>query len=151
MCRPSRVAISMMAYALPLTVAAPAEARNQGMSQYLWKNRPLIVFTPSSNTTAYRRQKQILAGNASGLRGRDMVVISVVGNRLAMQLDRGRGLSAARLRQRYGVTHGTFRVLLVGKDGGVKLRSPKPLSTARLFRTIDAMPMRQREMRSRAR
>ena len=39
-----------------------------------------------------------------------------------------------------------FEVLLVGKDGGVKLRQETPLSVDDLFATIDAMPMRQREM-----
>ena len=43
-----------------------------------------------------------------------------------------------------------FEILLVGKDGGVKLRSPAPVSTRDLFALIDAMPMRQREMRENA-
>lgn len=37
-------------------------------------------------------------------------------------------------------------VILIGKDGGAKLRSEKPLSMAKLQETIDAMPMRQDEM-----
>jgi hypothetical protein len=40
-------------------------------------------------------------------------------------------------------------VLLVGKDGGVKLSSSSPLSASTLFGTIDAMPMRIDEMRRR--
>jgi hypothetical protein len=40
-------------------------------------------------------------------------------------------------------------VILVGKDGAEKQRSQTPIDLAMLFRTIDAMPMRQQEMRSR--
>jgi len=36
-------------------------------------------------------------------------------------------------------------VVLIGKDGGEKLRSAQPITAERLFATIDAMPMRQSE------
>lgn len=38
------------------------------------------------------------------------------------------------------------RVLLIGKDGGIKSREPS-LNPDGIFRRIDAMPMRRREMR----
>jgi len=41
-----------------------------------------------------------------------------------------------------------FQVLLIGKDGGVKLRSSEPVSMKDLFGLIDSMPMRQQEMES---
>jgi len=41
-----------------------------------------------------------------------------------------------------------YENLLIGKDGGVKLKSDAPISNEKLFETIDAMPMRQREMRN---
>ncbi|MCS4120976.1 hypothetical protein GGP45_001318 [Salinibacter ruber] len=40
-----------------------------------------------------------------------------------------------------------FRVVLVGKDGTEKRREAEPVSARSVFDTIDAMPMRQREMR----
>jgi streptogramin lyase len=39
------------------------------------------------------------------------------------------------------------RVLLIGKDGGMKSREPS-LDLDAIFRRIDRMPMRMREMRS---
>ena len=41
------------------------------------------------------------------------------------------------------------RYVLIGKDGGVKRRWAEPLNVDDLFQTIDAMPMRQYEMRTR--
>lgn len=38
------------------------------------------------------------------------------------------------------------RVLLIGKDGGIKSREPS-LNLEGIFRRIDAMPMRRQEMR----
>jgi hypothetical protein len=41
-----------------------------------------------------------------------------------------------------------FAVLLMGKDGQIKLRKPFPWDARELSRSIDKMPMRQQEMRS---
>ena len=43
------------------------------------------------------------------------------------------------------------KYVLIGKDGGVKRRWSGPLNVGDLFQTIDAMPMRQYEMRTRSR
>jgi len=56
--------------------------------------------------------------------------------------------SVQAIRKRLGVQAGTFQVLLIGKDGGVKLRSREPVSVNDLFGLIDSMPMRQQEMES---
>ncbi len=37
--------------------------------------------------------------------------------------------------------------VLIGLDGGVKMKSEKPLDWDLIFKTIDGMPMRQSEMR----
>lgn len=50
-------------------------------------------------------------------------------------------------RRRYGVAADGFEALLVGRDGGVKLRYPEPIGPDELFGRIDEMPMRRREMR----
>lgn len=56
---------------------------------------------------------------------------------------------------RWFLMHSDFKLVpqedymgwLVGKDGGIKKTYQKPISTEDLFRTIDAMPMRQQEMK----
>ena len=59
------------------------------------------------------------------------------------------GSEAASLRSRFHVAPGTFAVVLVGKDGGEKFRATHPVSAAELTTLVDAMPMRQQEMRRR--
>ncbi|MHC5939509.1 DUF4174 domain-containing protein [Nostoc sp.] len=51
-------------------------------------------------------------------------------------------------RHRFGVDKESFRVILVGKDGGVKRQDTIPVRVTAIFEQIDAMPMRQQEMRS---
>ena len=48
-------------------------------------------------------------------------------------------------RLRKGYFHGGTKVILIGKDGGIKSRETT-LDLFGIFTRIDAMPMRQREM-----
>ncbi|HRD74337.1 MAG TPA: DUF4174 domain-containing protein [Hyphomicrobiaceae bacterium] len=119
------------------------------MSGYMWKKRPLVVFAPDGNASALASQRAIVAGARGGFAERHMVVVWVVGDSVSSELGGGPGLSAADLRRRYGVARGSFRAILIGKDGGAKISSSKPLAAGMLFSTIDAMPMRRDEMRGR--
>lgn len=47
----------------------------------------------------------------------------------------------------YNIDANDFSVILLGKDGGEKLRKKSFVSAAELFSLIDAMPMRQQEIR----
>lgn len=135
--------IVLAAAALCGALSGVAEA----MTVYQWKKRPLVVFAGSPGDAALATQRAIVAASRGGLAERDMVVIWVVGTTVASETGPGPGMSAAALRSRYGVGAGAFRAVLVGKDGGAKISSGSPLSAGTLFGTIDAMPMRQQEMR----
>jgi len=108
--------------------------------------RPLFVFAPTSGDERLARQQAINAAASAGYRERDMSVTVVAGSSVS-----GSSRSADALRARFGVAASQFRVILVGKDGGVKLSSASPVSAGTLFSLIDAMPMRRDEMRSRGR
>ena len=59
----------------------------------------------------------------------------------------GDGADARALRTRFRVRPESFAVVLVGKDGTAKDRWAEPVPMGEVFRLIDGMPMRQREMR----
>ena len=105
------------------------------------------MFAGSAGDAALEKQRAIVAASRGGFAERDMVVVYVVGSDVSSELGPGPGMSAAALRSRYGVGAGAFRAVLVGKDGGAKISSGSPLTAGTLFGTVDAMPMRQQEMR----
>ena len=107
-----------------------------------WKQRVVLVTapTPSSKYPAYAKQKQLLAAADAGLRERHVVVLCYPHGEIFPNDENY-------LRKRYDLSFKSFEVLLIGKDGGVKLRSTHPLTSAALFATIDQMPMRREEMR----
>lgn len=128
--------------------------RSQGiefkLSNYQWQHRILLVFAPSNGSANYRQQMQAWQADAAGTNDRDLKLVQILGTGES-QVD-GRSINSAsadRLRQQFGIISEQFAVILVGKDGTEKQRSQTPIDLTALFRTIDAMPMRQQEMRSR--
>lgn len=97
-------------------------------------SRVLLMLAAPGDARA-AQQARIVAADRAGAAERDLVLVQPEAE------DQGR------LRRRYGVAPGRFAVLLIGKDGGVKLRSDAPLTARTLFDAIDAMPMRRAEMR----
>lgn len=59
--------------------------------------------------------------------------------------------TAQSLRKKFDVPPGEFTVILVGKDGGIKLNRQVQTQLADIFSLIDSMPMRQEEMRRKTR
>jgi Domain of unknown function (DUF4174) len=118
------------------------------LGQYRWKNRLLFLFSPSSEVPAYRSLNQELNRNFDGVRDRDLLVFHIFEKEPSVMDSLEISPQAAEnLRGRFGVRQGAFTVVLVGKDGGVKLQESGPVTLAEIFGLIDSMPMRQREMR----
>ncbi len=98
--------------------------------------RRLVVVVGQPNDARVSQQHAALERDAAALRERDVVVQSMTPE------------AARQQRPELGVTvHATFEVLLVGKDGGVKLRRETPVTLAEITALIDTMPMRRSEMR----
>jgi len=104
-----------------------------------WKMRPLLVFATAGDPRL-SDQRGILAAERGAVAERDLKIIEIVDTEVHGTAD-----TAATLRDRYEVAADSFMVVLIGKDGGEKLRSAQPITAERLFATIDAMPMRQSE------
>ena len=122
-----------------LALCSWAGAETESLRPYLWENRVIVVFSPDDANAELLEQRQRVQLNRSGFEERDLVVVEIVGAK-----DNG-------LRKRFKTEVGSFRVLLIGKDGTLKDQSSRAFETRRLFEVIDAMPMRRREMRERGR
>ncbi|WP_300032137.1 DUF4174 domain-containing protein [uncultured Roseobacter sp.] len=105
------------------------------LNQFKWKNRPVVVFAETENDPAFIEQMDLLRARESALRERDVVVITDTD-------------PAARSDIRIKLRPRGFMLAIIGKDGGVKLRKPFPWDVREISRSIDKMPMRQREIRA---
>lgn len=105
-------------------------------AEFRWQNRLVVLFAPAQHDTDYRAQIAALAAAEAGLAERNILVFADTD-------PAARGV----LRQR--LAGAGFMLLLIGKDGGLKRRETAPIAPEALFATIDAMPMRRREMDAR--
>ncbi|MBE0535559.1 MAG: DUF2867 domain-containing protein [Phycisphaerae bacterium] len=122
--------------------------KNILMEAYRWKNRPVLIFAPSREHPSFVQQRQWLSEVAAGVEDRDIVIIEVCGRDSSNAGRRAPGENEqTSLRKRFDAPTDDFLFVLVGKDGTVKLKSHEPVAPAELFDLIDAMPMRQEEMK----
>jgi hypothetical protein len=107
--------------------------------------RVLLIFAASREDARFKAQVATMQSHVADAEERDLIVLE--------SPLRGEPSGAIQLadmdsvRRRFRVGREEFVVLLVGKDGGEKLRSDTPIEFDKLRATIDAMPMRQDEMR----
>jgi hypothetical protein len=100
------------------------------LTQYRWHQRPVVLFAPSATDANYLQQMAMLKNHQDALAERDIIVFSDTS-------PADKGQLRAQLQPK------GFEMVLVGKDGGMKLRETTPLSAEALLSTIDRMPMRQ--------
>jgi hypothetical protein len=131
-----------------MVLSGQEEAREFQLAEQQWEHRVLIVFAPEAGDARYQQQKAVWNDNFDEMFDRDMLFVPVFA---ATDSHTKKGAVSENtrqtLRKRFNIGDDEFRVVLIGKDGGSKLRLERPASTSDLFPLIDSMPMRQREMR----
>jgi hypothetical protein len=106
------------------------------LDEFHWKSRVLVVSAPAGDGAAVA-QRRIYQAAAKGMSERQIVLAEALDDS-----DRSR-----QIRSRVSADGKQFQVFLVGKDGHTALSSSRPLAADDLFARVDAMPMRQDEMR----
>ncbi|MGN7295109.1 DUF4174 domain-containing protein [Rhizobium sp. SAFR-030] len=144
--------------ALALLLAAAGLQQGHAMealADFRWKQRILLVYGTEDDP---RLQRQIaeFTQRPDAMAERDLLVLKVAGAEVeAVSGGTSSGAvirqagTADHLRQEGGVDDRSFQVLLVGKDGGIKLRRSDVVDPEEIIALIDSMPMRQTEQRKR--
>ena len=112
------------------------------LKDFAWKNRVVLVFGSAADQTLLQ-QIEILKRQKVELDERDMVVIRVSDGEARAVYGDAPALKSANLRTDADIKNDGFQVVLVGMDGGIKLRSEKVVSDVEMFNLIDRMPMRR--------
>ena len=115
-----------------MTIMIPKELQGIELSRYLWKNRIILTFADDQDHPDLIRLKVEMKENECEILNRDLLHFHFsndgkTGNHIT-------------------TNDQSFRILLIGKDGGIKYESNQYVSLIQLFKLIDSMPMRQDEM-----
>ncbi|SPH18521.1 hypothetical protein DEA8626_02060 [Defluviimonas aquaemixtae] len=117
-------------------VLEPIPAEDVTLDEFLWQKRPVVVFADSANDPAFQTQLLYLAEDPGELIKRDVIILTDTDPRNPSEVRR-------KLRPR------GFSMVLLDKDGAVKLRKPLPWQVREIVRAIDKFPLRQQEIRDR--
>ncbi|MCU9847060.1 DUF4174 domain-containing protein [Defluviimonas sp. WL0024] len=117
----------------PVTLE-PIAAETVELDDFRWEKRPVVVFADSPNDPAFRTQLQYLTEDPDELIKRDVVILTDTDPATPSDARR-------RLRPR------GFSMVLLDKDGTVKLRKPLPWRVREIVRAIDKFPLRREELR----
>ena len=122
------------------------------LSQFKWKNRLLLLFAPGRNHPFFDNLHLTIMKRKGEVEDRDLVVFEIFesgpSNVNSKELD---SQTVRSLRKKFNVQKGEFVVILIGKDGGIKLNRREQTAIEDIFGLIDSMPMRQQEMREKSR
>ncbi len=128
------------------TTTAPAFDADRLLSDLVWEKRVLLIFSPHDRHADFRQQIALLEASADGLDERDVTTIQAFADgRLSIDA-REREPAATGFYRHFAVRDDAFRLILLGKDGTIKLDRDSPVASRDLFALIDAMPMRRLEM-----
>lgn len=116
----------------------------QELTEFKWKNRVLLIIDTNDNLPDRDLQVTEFVTRPNEMEERDLVLFVCTGKEV---LDKD-GLKTDINPDK--ISYGEFQgVILIGKDGGVKLRKKFIVEPKEIFDLIDQMPMRRSEMKNR--
>jgi hypothetical protein len=116
---------------------------SQELTDFIWKKRILLVMDAKNDLDTRNLQLNKFNGLDAEMRERDLVLFVYNGKEV---LDRDGMITDINPDNiAYGELQG---IILIGKDGGVKLRKKYIVEANEVFDLIDQMPMRRAEMKN---
>ena len=120
---------------VPQAEGTPArlDATEVEPQQFLWNARPVVVFSDTPDDPAFLQQVAALERDSRALAARDVVVVvdsDPAANSLWRQQLRPSG----------------FSLVIIDKDGQVKIRRPSPWDAREIGRAIERLPLRRQEI-----
>ena len=139
--------------AIVLTIMLTQNTSGQDLSVHKWKERILVVKSNEADNEVLQKQLEQFKGAEAGLKERKLVLYVIRDSEYdfvdyTADLNREDGQLKEGAIQRLFKSSKDFEVLLIGLDGGVKLRQTEILTREELFRTIDSMPMRRSDRKN---
>ena len=120
----------------------------QNLDRHRWENRVLLVFADDKSDEKMLKQNAILSKEKQGLTERKSKIYQFAKDKYATGFNAAWQISTIDKRK-YLNKNDDFKVVLIGLDGGIKLKRTEILSTEKLFAIIDGMPMRRAEIKNR--
>lgn len=130
-----------------LVMMTSCQAQKNTLKTHQWQNRLLMVIASDTTNASYQKQITHLTKNKKDLIERKLLIYKVFPNKHMKGLENNEMVSSKDLYTKYNSKSQSFKVVLIGLDGGIKLKQSAIISIEKLNGIIDAMPMRINELR----
>ncbi|MEO1010382.1 MAG: DUF4174 domain-containing protein [Bacteroidota bacterium] len=131
-----------------LLIAASFMVQAQDFTDYQWESRILLLVDPIPESAAMRAQLVAFLETPEEMKERDLLLFRVTADNVLDKNGKPTGVSRHSVYKDYALSKQFQGILLIGKDGGVKLKENFFVKPSIIFSLIDGMPMRRAEMRS---
>lgn len=146
---PYSFVLIILFYTIHICTTAQETDRNI-LDQFRWNDRILLIFAPSIENSVFTTADNTLKENKKGVIDRDLTIFYIFEDSQSVYGDSLINKNTAKyLREKFYAAPSYTTFILLGKDGGEKMRSINQFSINRLFARIDEMPMRRSEIEER--
>jgi hypothetical protein len=115
------------------------------LDSYQWKKRVLLIFSKPEKEAFFAKQIASVRLAMDEYEERDVVILCVTKGKISDE--KGNILATISPKDEVNtLLSQQVGIILIGKDGGEKLRSIDPVSNEAIFGLIDSMPMRKSEV-----
>jgi hypothetical protein len=120
---------------------------SQDIKKHKWQERVLLIYSKNKNSEHIQNQISTLLEKKTELEDRKIIMYTISENQFRTNFSEN-WLPSNFNFAKYNKDNEDFQVVLIGLDGGVKIKQTTLLTTQKLFGLIDHMPMRRRELNS---
>tara|TARA_R110002049_G_scaffold95422_1_gene234393 strand:- start:324 stop:731 length:408 start_codon:yes stop_codon:yes gene_type:complete len=125
-----------------LLILIPFVMNAQDLEKHQWENRVIVIASPTFGNSQAAIQLASLKVEAQALKERKVIVYHVTNSGFTVNFDKEVLVSE---KSESAIT--SFNVSLIGLDGTEKFHATEMQKAVKFFSLIDAMPMRQREIK----
>lgn len=131
-----------------LVLILPIALNAQDMKEHMWSNRLLLLYSNNEQDSVLNQQMLLLRNSEEGLKDRKILVYRFHRDHYMKGLLSKRKYDYSTEFDRQLFDGDYFQIKLIGLDGTVKQTSLEILMPQDIFEIIDAMPLRQMELRN---
>ena len=143
--------ISFMKYLIAVLLFSVLLMNNssaQSLKKHQWKNRLILILVKQPANDVLKKQVKSFRAAKAGMNERKLMVYQITPEKYGVGFKESINWQRSdELFKTYKREKSDFEIILIGLDGGIKLRQNEFLSTDDLFALIDGMPMRRAELK----
>ena len=118
------------------------------LEKHQWQDRLLLIFAGEQQRQVLKEQLQLFHKEQRACLERNLKIYQITSQQVVLPNgEMGEDGLASPFYRLFTQQKSAFSLLLIGKDGGVKLERKELTDPSYIFTLIDGMPMRRREMR----